>query len=242
MLTPYDVDKTILAGLVEHILSCLSYPEKGMPETLDWLQNVTRCGSIILCQIDLVDHGPIKKVVNHSYHPQWIQTYLTENFAKVDPVIRYAREYKGVYPWQDAYARVGQDCPGMFFEAAADFGLREGFACCIRGGRSRIVTACSLSVDKNTLTPAAEWALFSATSALHNAMRSAQRPLPPQRLSPREEEVLKWASDGKTVWEIGKILQLSEGTVKFHLSNIYRKLDVTNRAQAIAAAVQQDLL
>ncbi|GHC21325.1 hypothetical protein GCM10008094_09990 [Aidingimonas halophila] len=61
-------------------------------------------------------------------------------------------------------------------------------------------------------------------------------------LSLRESEVLKWASEGKTVWEIGMILSLSEGTVKFHLRNIYRKLDVTNRAQAIATAAHQGLI
>ncbi|WP_414121882.1 helix-turn-helix transcriptional regulator [Vreelandella titanicae] len=38
------------------------------------------------------------------------------------------------------------------------------------------------------------------------------------------------------------MLTVSEGTVTFHLSNIYRKLDVTNRAQAIAAAAHQGLI
>ena len=55
-------------------------------------------------------------------------------------------------------------------------------------------------------------------------------------LTPRENEVLRWVGEGKNNWEIGSILSISERTVKFHLANIFRKLDVLNRAQAVASA------
>lgn len=53
-------------------------------------------------------------------------------------------------------------------------------------------------------------------------------------LSAREIEILKWVGNGKTNYEIGMILDISAFTVKNHLQRIFRKLDVTNRAQAIA--------
>jgi len=62
------------------------------------------------------------------------------------------------------------------------------------------------------------------------------------RLTPREREVIIWASKGKGCWEIGEIVDISERTVKFHLQNIYKKLDVTNRAQAITRAIQYNLI
>lgn len=52
-------------------------------------------------------------------------------------------------------------------------------------------------------------------------------------LSKREFEVLRWVRNGKTNPEIGSILNLSEFTVKNHLQRIFRKLDVSNRAQAV---------
>lgn len=52
-------------------------------------------------------------------------------------------------------------------------------------------------------------------------------------LSDRELEVLQWVSQGKTNPEIGNILKLSEFTVKNHLQRIFKKLDVSNRAQAV---------
>ena len=53
-------------------------------------------------------------------------------------------------------------------------------------------------------------------------------------LTGKEKDVLKWVVEGKTSWEIGKILSTSERTVKFHLKNVYSKLNVSNRAQAVS--------
>jgi DNA-binding CsgD family transcriptional regulator len=54
-------------------------------------------------------------------------------------------------------------------------------------------------------------------------------------------EILRWASEGKTVWEISQIRATSEATVKFHLRNIYGKLDVNNRVQAMNEAARLGL-
>ncbi len=52
-------------------------------------------------------------------------------------------------------------------------------------------------------------------------------------LSKREIQVLYWVKNGKTNAEIGQILQINPPTVKNHVQNIMRKLNVTNRAQAV---------
>jgi transcriptional regulator EpsA len=54
-------------------------------------------------------------------------------------------------------------------------------------------------------------------------------------LSPREAEIMEWVRAGKTNREIAMILDISVFTVKNHLHNIFRKLDVLNRAQAVAS-------
>lgn len=55
-------------------------------------------------------------------------------------------------------------------------------------------------------------------------------------LSEREVQVLGWVRDGKTNAEIAQILDISPLTVKNHVQKILRKLDVCNRAQAVAKA------
>ena len=60
-------------------------------------------------------------------------------------------------------------------------------------------------------------------------------------LSERELEVLRLFAEGLSNQEIADKLFISLGTVKAHSSNIYRKLDVRNRAQAIIAAREMNL-
>lgn len=52
-------------------------------------------------------------------------------------------------------------------------------------------------------------------------------------LTTREIEILEWVRNGKTNIEIGMILDISSFTVKNHLQRIYRKINVSNRAQAV---------
>ncbi len=61
-------------------------------------------------------------------------------------------------------------------------------------------------------------------------------------LSPRELTVLHWMKEGKTNWEIARILGLSERTIRFHAGGIFEKLDVTSRTQAVARALGEGLI
>ena len=63
-----------------------------------------------------------------------------------------------------------------------------------------------------------------------------------EALTERELEVLHIMALGKTNQEIAQQLIVSKGTVKAHTSSIYRKLDVTNRTEAVARARQLGIL
>jgi DNA-binding NarL/FixJ family response regulator len=60
-------------------------------------------------------------------------------------------------------------------------------------------------------------------------------------LTPRETAILRAIADGLTTKAISQELWLSEHTVKFHLTNIYRKLGVSNRSAAVKYAFENDL-
>lgn len=55
-------------------------------------------------------------------------------------------------------------------------------------------------------------------------------------ISPREHEVLELLAHGHTNREIARALYVSPNTVKSHLSNLYRKLEVSRRTQAVRKA------
>lgn len=61
----------------------------------------------------------------------------------------------------------------------------------------------------------------------------ASQLLTQQGLSKREHEILQWVTIGKTNSEIGRILNISEYTVKNHMKRIFKKMGVSNRAQAV---------
>lgn len=55
----------------------------------------------------------------------------------------------------------------------------------------------------------------------------------------REIEVLTWIASGKSDWQIGQILNISDKTVNFHVENMKRKCGVATRIQVVVRAVQQ---
>jgi DNA-binding response OmpR family regulator len=59
---------------------------------------------------------------------------------------------------------------------------------------------------------------------------------PPNPLTGREREVIKLLADGKTYKQVATAMSLSQSTVRNHLHNVYRKLDVVDRAQAVIAS------
>lgn len=61
-------------------------------------------------------------------------------------------------------------------------------------------------------------------------------------ISQRQRQIIHWLHEGKTNWEIARILGMTEKNVKYHVEQILLKLDVRNRTQAVACAVGLGLL
>ncbi|MBV9984572.1 helix-turn-helix transcriptional regulator [Bradyrhizobium sp.] len=61
-------------------------------------------------------------------------------------------------------------------------------------------------------------------------------------LSDREKACLAWSARGKSSWEIGQILAISEHTAVFHIKNAMRKLGTNNRTLAAVKAIQLGLI
>ena len=90
--------------------------------------------------------------------------------------------------------------------------------------------------------------------AFSHSVYHAARPNPPARievapefdeepgLTRRELEILRLVAEGHSNAQLARMLWVTEQTVKFHLSNIYRKLDVANRTEASHWAQMHGLL
>lgn len=94
--------------------------------------------------------------------------------------------------------------------------------------KSALISEVIATLERALITP-----LSFTASGLHKALK-AKAHLP--NLSAREFEVLTILATGKSTKEIARQLYLSEPTIKSHLANIYRKLEVNNRISAVKVA------
>jgi DNA-binding NarL/FixJ family response regulator len=121
---------------------------------------------------------------------------------------------------------------GVDSDEVAEEALRRGASAFI----SKSVDPCELP---DALTTAYE------TTVREPIGRAEPAQLPAVReagLTDRELEILRALGEGHSNREIAKLLWLAEQTVKFHLTNIYRKLNVSSRTEAVHWAYRHGLL
>jgi non-specific serine/threonine protein kinase len=122
----------------------------------------------------------------------------------------------------------------------------------IRDRHERWLAAAREAVDADTWTAAlaagralplddaVAYALEPATTVGEPAARAQDEPGDP--LSAREREVLQLIAQGRTNREIAQSLFVTEHTVKYHVTSLFNRLNVTSRAEAVARASALGLL
>ena len=91
----------------------------------------------------------------------------------------------------------------------------------------------SAFVDRMTLSPEAAQVLAQSVTQPH---------LPGSALTERERDVLRCMVAGQNNSEIAEELVISLGTVKFHISNIFQKLGINSRVEAVKLAIERKLV
>ena len=89
---------------------------------------------------------------------------------------------------------------------------------------------------KSALDPAVQRKLVDQFAQTNGKSASSK-----DNLTEREQEVLRLMAQGLTNPQIGHKLSIAEGTVRFHVSNVLKKLGLKNRTQAVLYAVHNGL-
>jgi DNA-binding NarL/FixJ family response regulator len=146
--------------------------------------------------------------------------------------IECLKELRRSYPGVRVVIVSGHDDPPSIQEA-----LDAGATCFI--GKS--VQPSDLAATVRAVIDAPPGIHFNATDPplLRLDVEGAGKP-EGKRLTKRERQIVLLAADGRSNSQIATELTVTEQTVKFHLSNIFKKLGVTNRTQA-AAVVRGEL-
>ncbi|MCP9454787.1 MAG: LuxR family transcriptional regulator [Nitrospira sp.] len=190
-------------------------------------------------------------IVNANFPDEWLYRYWKNSFMEVDPIFKSALETPGTRHWQTVYqSQSPSEHERDFIETARQFGLCDGVTTGSIDQTCKLVTFCSFATEHAIEATEAERLLPLIDylgSHLHLALlRVAPKTSPKtdrciKELTSREVTILNWMKNGKTNWEIGKILGVSERTVRFHIESIFSKLEVTSRSQAVAIAIEHGL-
>ena len=177
-----------------------------------------------------------------NYPVEWTDHYLREHYERVDPVIAVAQAGTEPFEWGQEFAakRLSKSQCALLDEAA-QFGIRCGFTVPIHDSRGP-VAAVTFAADERR--PTFQRCIEQNRSVLqlmamyfhaHARRRlSINRVIDGVALSPRELECLEWATQGKSAWEIGRLLNISRRTAAFHLDNAKMKFGVRTICQAVA--------
>lgn len=177
----------------------------------------------------------------HSHGPNaWLSPYRDSEMEQVDPVVRRALEDDAPFRWSDANLTHATSHAG-YQSLKRDAGRHDGVAAAFRGQRhAGRVSLISVALAERRIAKRHMGIVGYVLPHIHEMLIHTDGVR--VQLTARELEVLRWVVAGKTNWEIGKILAVSERTAKFHLGNAFVKLGAVNRSQAVAKALRLGLL
>ena len=197
------------------------------------------CGFSITSNSVGVDSSAVN--LNNFPH-EWNTQYEKNNATQIDPIVAHCNRSTLPVLWSE---ELFSKTPWLW-HLLQQQGLQHGWSQAIfdeeTGQRSILSLARShCPISAYELYEHLGFSVF-ITRHLH-ALAIARQPRKPARpqappLSRRELEVLKLSADGKTAYEIARILNLSERTVNFHVQRAIEKFGVNNKIAAVIAAAR----
>jgi len=173
------------------------------------------------------------------------KSYLENEWDKIDPIVQHIGQTTRPFLWSQVFANPRlTERQRLFIEECRDLGVHSGVTIPMHGPGSE-VDLISLSLREHKTTDATRLPLVHAFTVQYRTRLTelqGEKISSYEALTQKETECLNWCKEGKTNWEIGEILSISEKTVEFHLSNTIRKLGVSNRITAVVKALQLGLI
>ncbi|ACL56756.1 helix-turn-helix transcriptional regulator [Methylobacterium nodulans] len=203
---------------------------------------------VLLATLRICDAVPCDRrptVFIGTYPDEWARRYYARNYILHDPVVRGVAERASGFAWTDPDLIASDDREARrVLDEAGEFGLHEGFTLpllTLEGDTAGV----SFVGERLDLSPAVRGMLtLVGTYALGQVLLLAngQAEALSEPLSPRERESLQWAADGKSDWEIGEAMGISEHGAIRHLRAVRRKLGTTSRAHAVALGLRLGII
>lgn len=198
----------------------------------------------------VVDHGlGNSEFINIDNTPAaFAATFDDPVMGRRDPVMQHLRRQSVPIIW-DQSTYVTTDAIDLW-EHQSHYGYATGIAMALHlpegkhfilgVDRDRPLTS-NVSELQRIVADLQLFAVHAQDAAMRLLLPEANRPERPS-LTPREIEALSWTMEGKTAWEVGQILGISERTAVLHVNNAMHKLGCINKHQAVLKALRLGLI
>jgi LuxR family quorum-sensing transcriptional regulator LasR len=195
-----------------------------------------------------VDTGEV--YLRSNYPGQWRDYYDRNDLRAADPTVEYCFRSSSPFVWLPQSFKTPEQ--QALYEEASAFGLKVGVTLPIRGvdGEIGMLTCVrdgnpgpDFLKDLNHNLGALALLRDVAFDSLHQYLHAAPAPASEAPvLTARERDCLQWMCAGKTAWEIGRILSISEAGVNFHIANLRNKFGVSRRNDVVIKAIRLGLI
>jgi len=178
----------------------------------------------------------------NNFPSEWNDQYEKNNASQANPIAAHCKHSMLPILWSE---ELFSKTPWLW-QLLQQQGLQHGWSQAIHDEKSGLCSVLSLvrshcPISAYELYENLGFTVFISRHlhalALHAYPKKLAAPQTPP-LSPREIEVLTLSADGKTAFEISRILSLSERTINFHVHRAIEKLGVNNKIAAVIAATR----
>lgn len=205
-----------------------------------------RCGfeGFVLAEIPKPGQAFKNSVLGSRWDPAFLELYAANDYFLVSPMLHRCRTYADPFEWNgDQYARDADPRVRDLIRDASDYRMNRGFLVPVIGphGYRAYAAMAGASLDltarRKRMLQLMVLVAFQRLWLLRPGNVHA-----PGRLTEREREVLSWVAQGKSAWEIGKILNIAKRTVDEHVHVAMTKLGAVNRTHAATLALRDGLI
>lgn len=204
----------------------------------------------------MTDYSSIGEKAYHglatTYPKDWLDYYNANNYQRVDAVWERLLNRPTPFFWNDVVQQVQRD-PSLspdrvkrslkVMNEAADAGVADGIGISYLNPLGEIA-GIGLSRNRREKSQSYEELaqIYLISTLFHERFLSFYEKNTIPKLSPREREVLLWATENKSDPDIATILNVTLPTIRFHWKNIFRKLGVNGRWLAIIKAIRFQII
>ncbi len=174
----------------------------------------------------------------------WRQVYADKAYAHIDPVAQMAMRITRPFRWAECHANL-TPAQQAFVAHAQAYGLNYGIIFPMKHGKAMPGTV-SFGAEQDfklTLEQKINLEILSRHAFEHiEELMGAPAEIANITLSEREHDILTLVAQGKTNWEIGAILELSEYSVRDYLKHMSKRMQTGNRTHTVTRAMQLGLI